>query len=239
MSNRVRSISTGGTVLLQARMGSSRLPGKILKSISGKPMLYYTLRCLEVSPAVNRVVVATSNLPKDDAVEEFCADYGCDCFRGSEDNVLERFYKAAETFPDNYYFRATGDNPVVDPLNPVRTIEYLIENNPDYCCESGMPVGTVVEAFTAEALERCYKEAKREDDKEHVTLLMKRDGNFSSEFFPCPDGIRGGELSLTVDYEEDFNKLSYIIETLYKNGRFPDFREIVQFVKNIKGESYE
>lgn len=221
-----------GTVLLQARMGSSRLPGKVLMRIGEKPMLRYTIECLMQSEAVERVVIATSSLKKDDPLEEFAENNGCSCYRGSEDNVLERFYEASNKFPAKYYFRATGDNPVVDPLNPVRSIEYLKEKSLDYCCESGMPVGTVVEAFTAEALHKCFELASEPDDLEHVTLLMKRDSRFRSEFFEAPAECLAPDLRMTVDYEEEFKKISGIIEELYNGGSFPEFRKIVEHVKN-------
>lgn len=216
------------TVLLQARTGSTRLPGKAMKTIMGKPMLYYTVETLKRAPGVDRVVLVIPTNPKDDPLVEFAEELGVYCFRGSELNVLERFYRASLEFKDQYYFRATGDNPVVDYENPGRLLSALVEGGYEYVAERGMPLGSVVEAFTAGALEKCYKEAVKPDDIEHVTLYIKRSGRFNVRIIEAPAAYRYPGLRLTVDYAADFLRAVSVIENCYMHG-IPSFKEIIKF----------
>ncbi len=221
------------TVLLQARVGSTRLPGKALKEILGKPMLYYTVESLKRAPAVDAVVLVIPDIKKDDVLEAYAGELGIHCFRGSELNVLERFYRASLSFPDEHYFRATGDNPIMDMDNPGRLLEVLKRPSCGYAAESGMPLGSVVEAFTRDALERCYREAETEAHREHVTLYMKEKPNrarYGVEIFPCPEAYRYPGLRLTVDYPEDFQRAEEIIRNVYKEG-IPPFSAVIDFAR--------
>lgn len=218
------------TVILQARTGSTRLPGKALKPILGKPMLWYTIETLKKSKAAGRVVMAIPDNPADDVLLELAGECGIDVFRGSEPNVLERFYLAARQFKDEYYFRATGDNPVMDPENPDRSLAHLISGGFDYVVERGMPLGTVVEAFTFDALERAYKEGRSPEDIEHVTWYIKKSGKFNVGHVDCPPEYRYPDLRLTVDYPEDFQRMERIIENLYQSG-IPSFKDVLRIIQ--------
>ncbi|HLP46711.1 MAG TPA: NTP transferase domain-containing protein [Candidatus Kapabacteria bacterium] len=218
------------TVLLQARLGSVRLPGKVLLPILGKPMLHYTVETLKLSPAVDRVVLVIPMNPADDPLVDFALQHDIPCFRGSEQNVLDRFYRAACLFKDRYYFRATGDNPILDYGHPQRLLTHLIERGCDYTGERGMPVGSVVEGFTFEALEKCFKEAAAVEDLEHVTLYMKRSGRFNVSYIDAPAACYLPQLRLTVDYREDFERVTGIIEDLYRE-KVPLFEEVIAFSK--------
>ena len=217
------------TVILQARTGSTRLPGKVLKEINGKPMLYYTIITLKKSEVVSRIVLATSDMKRDDILVDFAKEMGIDFFRGSEENVLKRFYYASLIFKDEYYFRATGDNPILDWNNPERTFNYLKKNNCDYACERNMPIGSIIEGFTQKSLQKAYDMAKNPDELEHVTVIMKKNREFLSCFFDNPYEKDLSDLRLTVDYEDDFKRAKKIIENLYINNRIPDFEEILKF----------
>ncbi|MCP4214781.1 MAG: acylneuraminate cytidylyltransferase [bacterium] len=216
------------TVLMQARMGSTRLPGKSLHPILGRPMLYYAVETLKKSPVVDRIVLAIPNLSKDDPLVDFAKEQAIECFRGSEDNVLERFYKAALEFRDDFYFRATGDNPVLDYGNPQRLLQHLQKGDFDYTAERRMPIGSVVEAFTFKALERCYKEAHTDRHREHVTILMKESSGYNKGYIQAPQAYDYPKLRLTVDYPEDFQRAREIIENLYADG-IPPFKKIMDF----------
>ncbi|MCX6584661.1 MAG: glycosyltransferase family protein [Candidatus Aminicenantes bacterium] len=218
------------TVLLQARVGSTRLPGKALLPILDKPMLHYTVETLKLSPGVDRVVLAIPVNPADDPLVDFAREHAVDCFRGSEANVLERFYRASLQFKDSFYFRATGDNPVLDYRHPRRLLDHLIASQCDYTGERGMPLGSAVEAFTFGALEKCFKEATSEADLEHVTLYMKQSGRFNVQYFDAPEECFYPQLRLTVDYPEDFQRVSCIIAHLYKE-KIPLFEEVIAFSK--------
>lgn len=218
------------TILLQARVGSTRLPGKAMKPIMGKPMLHYTVETLKLAAAADRVVMVIPTNPKDDLLVDFAQKAGIHWFRGSEENVLERFYRASLQFKDDYYFRATGDNPILDYANPQRLLNVLVIHKCDYTAEKGMPLGSVLEAFTFDALEKCFKEAVTPDDKEHVTLYIKRSGRFNVRLTEAPSDYYYPKLRLTVDYPEDFQRAAAIIEGLYKDG-IPPFKEVIDFSK--------
>lgn len=218
------------TVILQARTGSTRLPGKAVKPILGKPMLWYTIETLKKSEAVDRIIMAIPENPADDILVEMAGQCGIDVFRGSESNVLERSYLAARQFPDDYYFRATGDNPIIDSENPDRSLAYLIAGGFDYVVERGMPLGTVVEAFSFDSIERAYKEGSSPEDIEHVTWYIKKSGKFNIKIFDCPLQYHFPELRLTVDYFEDFQRVQRIIENLYQSG-IPSFDKVIEFLR--------
>jgi spore coat polysaccharide biosynthesis protein SpsF (cytidylyltransferase family) len=144
--------------------------------------------------------------------------------------VLERFYRASQQFKDIYYFRATGDNPILDYQHPGRLLEHLIASRCDYAGEHGMPLGSAVEAFTFGALEKCFTEATAEADLEHVTLYIKQSGRFNVQYIDAPVGCFFPQLRLTVDYPEDFQRISRIIEHLYRD-KIPLFEEVIAFSK--------
>lgn len=214
------------TVLLQARTGSKRLPGKVLRPAAGRPMLWYTVRTLQLSPGVEKIVLATTELAADDVLVEAAAAWGIATFRGPEEDVLARLAAAARQFPAGYYLRATGDNPVLDLNNPLRSLNFLLNEKLDYCAEKGLPVGSIVEVFTAEALQKADREAVLPADREHVTLYMKRSPSFRRAFPQAPDELCFPELSLTVDTRADFERAAFILEKLYRKG-IPPFAEVL------------
>jgi spore coat polysaccharide biosynthesis protein SpsF len=205
------------TLILQARVGSTRLPGKALKPILGKPMLWYTIETLKLSNAADRIVMAIPDNPADDVLIDLAAECNIEIFRGSEPRVLERFYQAALKYKD-------------DSENPDRSLEHLKTGAWDYVVERGMPLGTVVEAFTFEALERAYKEGSSPEDIEHVTWYIKKSGKFKVKHFDCPPEYRFPGLRLTVDYPEDFQRVEKIIEHLY-NAAIPPFKDVIRFIQ--------
>lgn len=221
------------TVILQARSGSTRLPGKALMKVLGRPMVWYSVATLRQAPGVSRIVMAIPDNSRDDILAEYAAEWGVFCFRGSEEDVLSRFQGAARAFPDQFYFRATGDNPILDIANPGRLLAVLQETGCDYAAERGLPLGSAVEGFTAEALERCHVQAVAPEDREHVTLFMKRPENgvhFRPRFPPAPPEYTFPKLRLTVDYPEDFQRASEIITALYSGG-VPEFSIILDYAR--------
>jgi len=219
--------TTEAIALLQARTGSKRLPGKALLEVSGRPLLWYVVQALKNSPAVGTIVLATSDTQADDRLTELAASWGIESFRGSENDVLSRMAGAARRFPAPYYFRATGDNPLIDTENPRRTLRRLIENALDYCAEKGLPHGAIVEAFTAEALQRADQEAFSAADREHVTTYIKQSPAFSKAFPQAPAELRFPSLSLSVDTAEDFSRVASILLELYRE-KPPTFREVLK-----------
>ncbi len=219
------------TVIIQARMGSTRLPGKVLKHICGKPLISYIVETLKLSTVIDNIIIATSINKENDKIESYAKQNSIKCFRGSEEDVLERFYQVSQKYPDKYYFRATADNPILDIKNPEITLNYLIKNNLDYAAIKGMPIGTILECFTKEALERTYINAVTKEDKEHVTLYMKKNKTFNNGYLDADENIKFPNMRLTVDFPEDFDRADKIISSLYRKG-IPKIEEIVSFVNS-------
>lgn len=223
------------TVILQARVGSTRLPGKALREIAGKPMLYWCVAALKGAPAVDRLVLATSDRAADDRLAELASAWEIPVVRGPLDDVLARFWLTAQRFPDTFYFRATGDNPLLDRDNPLRTYEAWRADPLDYCCETEMPLGSIVEGFTFAALQRCQEQAVSAAHREHVTLFMKESPAFRCRFFPAPPEYRRPDLRLTVDYEADFFRAKTVIESLHRDG-FPPFASILAAAERMDND---
>ena len=194
-------------------MGSSRLPGKVLKDIAGRPMLFYQMERLRRVKRAARIVVATTDQPADDAVERFCQKEKIACVRGSEHDVLARYHLAIERFPADVVVRITADCPLIDPAI---VDEAIAAYEPDYVSnmlDTTYPYGMAVEVFSAQALREAHREAKDPAEREHVTPFIYRH----------PERYRLRSLTMapnlshhrwTVDTPEDFELVSRLLKTL-------------------------
>lgn len=209
--------------IVQARMKSSRLPGKILLPLpfpDGKPLLSWIVEGVRRSRYVHDVVLATSVEGENDCLETFSADYNVRLFRGSEDDVLSRFVAVINEHNFDIVIRLTGDNPIVDVKILDEAIEYHISSKSDYTKTSGLPIGMNFEIVSGQALVQLQDYDLTLDDKEHVTLFMRRTDFFTkSELQLCKDE-NFSNVRLTVDYPSDFAALSFILS--FSNGRFAD-----------------
>ena len=134
--------------IVQARMGSSRLPGKVLLKLDGRSILTYLVERLRHTKCLDQVVVATTVEPRDDILVEECRRHEIDCFRGSEPDVLARYLGAATVTGADIIVRVTGDNPFTDPGSIDRVVNHMLETGAEYVIENGLPVGTTGEALT-------------------------------------------------------------------------------------------
>lgn len=162
-------------------MGSTRLSGKVLADVCGRPVLWYVVSRLQRTALVDEVVVATSDQPADDAIAAWCAREGLACFRGSEDDVLKRYYEAASAFEADVIVRITADCPLIDPHVVDKVIAAYLDGGADYVANilrCTYPDGLDTEVFSSAALERTHREAIRPADREHVTPYMRHSGNF-------------------------------------------------------------
>ncbi len=164
--------------IIQARMGSTRLPGKVLLDIAGKPMLLRVVERVRAAACVDEVVVATSVNPCDDPVQSLCAALGIKCFRGSERDVLDRYYRSAEWIGADVVARITADCPLVDPAVIDLVISAYLKGGVDYASNRRYrddvvsniyPDGLDAEVFSFAALERAWLEARLASEREHVT----------------------------------------------------------------------
>ncbi len=179
--------------IIQARMGSSRLPGKVLTDLGGETVLARVVRRLERSRQITRIVVATTGASADQAIVSECERLQVPCFRGSEDDVLDRYYQAVRSHPADGVVRITSDCPLIDPELVDETIRVFTEENADYASNVSprtYPRGLDVEVFTSAALERAWREARQPYEREHVTPF----------FYEHPEMFRLASVSGEVDY---------------------------------------
>lgn len=221
------------TAIIQARMGSSRLPGKILKEVNGKALLLHQIERLRQSTMINHLIVATTTESIDDEVVTLCETNGILFYRGSENDVLERYYKAWEKFGGNTVVRLTSDCPLIDPKVVDETINYYKNNQFDYVSntiERTFPRGLDTEVFSSDALKVIYEEASLARDREHVTAYMYTNptkfkiGSFKGD-------TDYSKYRWTVDTEEDFQLIKNIFEVYHGNENQLNLLNIVQLME--------
>jgi len=220
--------------VLQARMSSSRLPGKVLKPILGKPMLAHQIARVQRSKLIDKLVVATSTDASDDPIGILCRKMGVDCFRGSLDNVLDRFYQCAKKFKAGSVVRLTGDCPLADPEIIDNTISYFLKNGFDYANNCGkettFPDGLDLEVFTFEALETSWNKARLPSEKEHVTpYITKHPEVFNLGLYKGVEDF--SDLRWTVDEPRDFEFVTRIYEILYPESPSFNTQDILDLLK--------
>jgi spore coat polysaccharide biosynthesis protein SpsF len=203
--------------ILQARVSSTRLPGKVLKPILGEPMLARQIERVARAERVDALTVATSDRASDDAVAALCAQLRVECYRGSLDDVLDRFYRAAQPSHPSHVMRLTGDCPLTDPAILDALVELHLAGGFDYSSnveERTYPDGLDAEIFRHDVLDRAWREATSPYDREHVTPFMRRGESGSSRGI-LKDTIDRSNLRWTVDFPEDFAFASRVFEELY------------------------
>ena len=199
-------------IILQARVGSSRLPGKSLRPLAGVTLV---ARCLErlLAGSAAPLVLATTERAEDDALQDEASMLGVPCLRGPDADVLARFAQVIEVLGPAYVVRATADNPAVDIDAPRRVLDHLRRGGVDYVVEQGLPVGGAVEGMRAETLVRAAREAVDPGDREHVTTYIKRPDQRFRVLMPlAPLHVRAQNLRLTVDTAEDFAFMEQVLQ---------------------------
>jgi len=199
-------------IIIQARMGSTRLPGKVLKPIGNKTLLEHILFRLSKLEYSVYVVIATSECSKDDVIEVFCREHHVDCFRGSESDVLERYYFCARQYRFDHIVRLTADNPFVGIEELDRLITLHVESGADYSRSFAvLPKGVGSEIFTFYALEKSYQYGHKENHKEHVNeYIEEHEADFRISELQVSGSENRPDISLTVDTPEDYAKACYI-----------------------------
>ena len=225
--------------VVQARMGSTRLPGKVLAEIAGKPMLWHVVERVRQARAVDQVIVATSVAAADDTLAEYCKGAGVPVFRGSENDVLDRYYQAARAHGVATVVRITADCPFIDPGIIDRAIAKYRESGADYVTNTlqrGFPDGLDTEVFSFAALERAWKEAQRETEREHVTPYIRLSGCFDVQGVACQDGEGRPDLRLTVDQPEDLQFARAVYQSM-GDARFtlPDLMSLLDQHPELTG----
>jgi len=197
---------------LQARMGGTRLPGKVLLRMQGKSILERAVERLRAARSLDSVVVLTTTLDADDVVVEEACRLGVACYRGPDRDVLARFRQAAEIFRPEVIVRATADNPLIDIGSVDRIVAALRADGLDYCMERNLPVGAATEAITSAALARVDQLGRMPHHREHVTIYVKEHREeFRTAFPNPPKELRLPDVRITVDTREDFRFVDRLI----------------------------
>ena len=201
-------------VVLQARMGSTRLPGKVLARLGGRTILAHCVRRLMLS-RVGPVVVATTEAPEDDLVADEAARLGASVVRGERDDVLARFVRALDVcgWDGDHVIRATADNPAVD-LGCARRVLEVLATGADYAVETDLPVGSAVEGVGARALREAARVARTPYEREHVTPFVRANPDrFRVRTLAPAAALRRPDLHLTVDTAADLAYLRRLFDT--------------------------
>jgi len=226
--------------IIQARMSSTRLPGKVLKPILGRPMLWHIVHRLKHVTALAKIIVATSDQPSDDPVRRFCSENAIPFFAGSENDVLDRFYQAALIFQGDPLIRITGDCPFVDPKIVSELLSLYQKSYADhigvatgagaiYLDGGRFPDGLDAECIRLSALEKAWREATEQSDREHVTpYIWQNKGIFRCQVLKSPKDY--SHMRWTVDNEEDFQLVTNIYENLYRDDKPFLMKDILNYL---------
>lgn len=204
--------------IIQARMSSSRLPGKVMLDIAGKPMLSWVVERVRRSKRIQMVGVATTTDPSDDALAQYCQTQGYTCYRGNLFDVLDRYYQAALKFQADVVVRITADCPLIDAEVVDQTINELLANGADFSAnrlpppwKRTFPIGLDTEVCTFAALERAWKEAREPFEREHVMpYLYDQEGRFNVRVVNHDPDY--GAMRWTVDTPQDIQ----LVREIYK-----------------------
>jgi len=229
--------------IIQARMGSSRLPNKVMMPISETPILGWMIERVSACSEIDEIVIATTTSRQDDLIANFFQGSGCSIFRGSEHDVLDRYYRAAKKFNADLIVRITGDCPLLDPRILKEMIEYFLSERPDFLSNSeplpsSWPDGMDISIITIEALTKAWLSSRKPSEREHVTFYFWNNPNQ----FKCRRIEHIPDLSnyrITLDYEEDFELIKRVIENFGAKDseklKNISMDQIINFIKDDPG----
>ncbi len=219
--------------IIQARVGSTRLPGKILKKIEGKTVLEHVVNRVKAAKNINDIVVATTVKKEDLQIVKLCAKLGISVFCGSEDDVLDRYYQAARLFKADHIVRITSDCPLIDPQVIDKVIELYLKEKADYATNTvpeTFPDGLDTEVFSFKTLKISWKNAKLFSEREHVTPYIRNNPKiFRIVNFKCETNL--ADKRWTIDEPEDFEFIKIIYENLYPKDSLFGMDKILHFLK--------
>lgn len=221
--------------IVQARMGSSRLPGKVLKEILGRPVLWHLINRLKQAKLINQIIIATSDNDRDEPIVRFAKENGIACYAGSESDLVDRLYQAATKYLADAIVRITADCPLVDPVLVDRIIKLYLDSKGSLDYVSNInprtyPDGLDVEIFSFQALKKVWEEVKDPFRREWIT----------TNFFEHPEEYHLGNLEhgedlsrlrWTLDYQEDLDYIVEIYKRLYLDDRVFQMKDILALLR--------
>ena len=219
--------------IIQARMGSTRFPGKIFCELAGKPLIWHVVNRLRYSGKIDRIIIATTDTVKDDILAAWAANEGISLFRGSENNVLERYYHAARQYEAEIIVRITADDPFKDPFIIDRVITMLQDERLDFACNNNPPTfpeGLDTEVFTFGALERAFIGARDNFEKEHVTQFFYRNkGALRQTNLAYEKNLSC--LRWTIDTESDYQMAKRVYGLIYRENDIFLMEDILEVLR--------
>lgn len=229
--------------VVQARLGSKRLPGKVLMELCDKPMLVHIVERLKSVDRIDRIIVATGGIVLNDPIREACAKYQIECYSGDEDDVLDRVYRAVQPMKPRNILRVTADCPLIDPTIVTELIEYFEANHLDHCgvatgagvsSQSNIkkfPDGLDCEIMSFKSLETAWINAIKKEEREHVTpYIWKRPSMFKIGALYAKKDL--SDYRLTVDNAEDFELINWIYTELYPKYGLFTLDKVIQQLDN-------
>ena len=220
---------------IEARMGSSRLPGKVLMKIKGKPLLHFLIERLKRVSRIDQIIVATTDKSDDDLIEVFAKSIGISIFRGDESDVLKRIYDTSVYFESDIVIQLTGDNPLIDCEILEKCLVKFMEEKPDSLntiYSKTFPVGMFINIISFNALKKSHEEADG-IYREHVGLFIKDNPDkFNTISLVAEKSLRRPDISITVDEMEDFKFIKEIIEHFEKKNQNFNCGDLLEFLRN-------
>jgi spore coat polysaccharide biosynthesis protein SpsF len=224
--------------IIQARMGSTRLPDKVMMDLAGSPVLWHVIDRLKHARRVDYILVATTQDPSDDIIEEKCRNWDIPVYRGPVDDVLARYYEAvcslmATHGPVDAVVRITADCPLIDPQIVDKVIGDMLTGIFDYVSNIDPPTypdGMDVEVFTLQALESAYRQATLASEREHVTPYIRNNPHFKK--FNHTGDTNLSDIRLTLDTGKDFLVIEHIFQELYRPGEIFYLEDILQLLNS-------
>ncbi|OPX88180.1 MAG: 3-deoxy-manno-octulosonate cytidylyltransferase [Pelotomaculum sp. PtaB.Bin104] len=238
-------------VIIQARMGSTRLPGKVMKDLFGKSVLAHVIERVNQIKSIDDIIIATTTSERDDIVEQEAVNQGVKVFRGSEEDVLDRYYHAAKKYNARSVVRITSDCPLIDPFISDEIINYFQEHEYDLVTNAGgdltqrtYPRGLDTEVFSMQMLEEAFNKASEGYQREHVTPYIYE---HSKKIYYYKNSCDYSRFRWTLDTEEDFMLIREVYKHLYKGKHdfyfkdiiklFDQYPELIKINENVKQKS--
>lgn len=218
--------------IIQARMGSSRLPGKVLKLLNGVTVLETVVRRVKQAGLLDDVIVATSVSESDQQIADFCERIDVKCYRGSEYDVMSRYYEAAISSGAEVIVRVTSDCPLVDPATIDQLLHLFAERDDDYILKDNLPVGTTSEVFSIQALEKAYRMDLEKYHREHiVTAFTEYPEYFRSYIYDAEDAFYYPHIRLTLDTPEDYELLERIFSHYTCSNEEIELKDVITLLQ--------
>jgi spore coat polysaccharide biosynthesis protein SpsF len=238
-------------LIVQARMGSTRLPGKSMMKLAGAPLVGRILERVKLAKKIDEIVLATTDQGKDDILVELANEYLVSCFRGSETDLVDRYYKAAKYYKADVVLRLPADNPFPEPSEYDRLIDYHLSNTNDFSSNicnfmgNGYPDGIGVEAFTFCSLEAIWKYENNPDKREHIALnyydyinnKLPSDSRFSVGTVCCPKIYSRPDIVLDINTYEEYKFMNNLYENLVHEKSDFTFLDVIEWfdILQMKG----